>query len=82
MTIKEIVKRWSYSYFDPTPRGGDSMTFRTLTKQIAQLEGKKKQVDIAQISEITKTTLTILANIELSEVEKLLEKYKFGRRVR
>jgi hypothetical protein len=58
------------------------MTPRTLIKQIARLEGKKKQTDIAQISEITKHTLTILANIDIREVDELLQRYKFQRRIR
>jgi hypothetical protein len=58
------------------------MTFHTITKQIACREGKKKQVDIAQISEITKHTLTILAHIDVEEREALLEQYRFERRIR
>lgn len=58
------------------------MTFRTLVKQACRMEGKRKQVDIAQMSESAKSILTILANIEISEVERLLEKYKFNRRIR
>ena len=58
------------------------MTFRTLIKQACRVEGKKKQIDIAQMSEAGKVILTILANIDLLEVDELLQHYKFQRRSR
>jgi DNA-binding Xre family transcriptional regulator len=40
------------------------MTIRTVSMQNAQLEGKKKQTELAQILEMTKHSLTILANVD------------------
>jgi hypothetical protein len=37
------------------------MTFKELVQKTADLEGKQQEVNIAQISEITKILLTILA---------------------
>ncbi len=44
--------------------------------QIAKKEGKKKQVNIAQIKEILKITLQLLAKRKLLEVIRLLKRYK------
>jgi len=37
------------------------ITFKILAERIAQVEGKKKQVNIAQIREVLKATLCLLA---------------------
>jgi hypothetical protein len=52
------------------------MKFAELTEQIAMDEGKKVAVNIAQIKEITKLTLKILADLPLSEVAKLITPHK------
>jgi hypothetical protein len=52
------------------------MTFKDLTESIADREGLKDEVDIAQIKEITKILLTTLANQPFAEVAKLLGKYQ------
>mgnify|MGYP003577346930 CR=1 FL=1 len=52
------------------------MKFTELTEQIAMKEGRKASVNIAQIKEITKLTLDILADLPLHEVAKLLETRK------
>lgn len=52
------------------------MTFQQLTQLIVQLEGKKRNVNIAQVKEITKITLSVLANMPYSEVARLLKKYE------
>lgn len=51
------------------------MTTKELTEHIAANEGLKKQVNIAQIKEITKITLTVLANLPYGETAKLLGSY-------
>lgn len=50
--------------------------FKEIALKIAKKEIGKKQVDIAQISEILKITLNILANdYTLDQVQNLLNKY-------
>ncbi len=56
------------------------MTFKELTEHIAQQEGKAQEVDLAQIKEITKITLTVIANLPHGEAAKLLAKYTGKRR--
>ena len=50
------------------------MLFRSLAQQIAELEGKKEEVNIAQIKEILRCTLDLLAERKVSEVVELLER--------
>ena len=57
------------------------MTICTNINQVVRTEVNKIQVETAQIGEITKLTLTILANLPIDEVTALLEHYKFQRRV-
>jgi hypothetical protein len=45
-------------------------------KEVTLMEGLKKQVSIAQVKEIMKIIFTELAKMELSEVEKILKKYR------
>jgi len=52
------------------------MLFRDLTEEIAYYEGRKREVNIAQINEITRITLTLLADLEPLELFKLLKKYE------
>lgn len=51
-------------------------TFKEIALEVAQHEGKKKQVNIAQINEILKCTLEIIANLEDEELQKLLDEYR------
>jgi hypothetical protein len=51
------------------------MNFEELTEIIATEEGKKRSVNIAQIKEITKITLSVLALIGHEKREKLIAKY-------
>lgn len=46
-----------------------------LAEEIAEKEGKKEEQNIAQIKEILKITLDILAQEDTGEVETLLEKH-------
>jgi len=53
------------------------MTFKSLVEEIADLEGKKVEVNIAQISEITKILIYILydsMSTEPFETLKFIEK--------
>jgi len=52
------------------------MGFKEIALEIAQLEGKKKQVNIAQINEILKCTLEIIAHLSDEELQKLLDEYR------
>ena len=52
------------------------MNFATLTEKITRLEGKKLSVDIAQVKEITKITLAILAGLSVDEFADLLKNKK------
>lgn len=52
------------------------MNFAQLTEKIVKLEGKKSSVDIAQVKEITKITLAILANLSVDEFSDLLKNKK------
>ena len=51
------------------------MTFKQLVLYIAKKEGLKRQVNIAQISEITRHTLIKLAHSKKDEVVALLARY-------
>ena len=56
----------------------EKLTFRTLAREIAEREGKKQEVNIAQISEILRITLTILAEelyVEPLELVAFLKRY-------
>ena len=50
--------------------------FRKLAQAIAKKEGGKKEVNIAQINEILKITLEILAQYPLLDISNLLDKYR------
>lgn len=52
------------------------MNFQQLTNKIVKLEGKKQNVNIAQISEITKITLAILAGLSIEEFSDLMKNKK------
>lgn len=56
--------------------GGYAMNFAQLTEKIVKLEGKKQNVDIAQVKEITKITLSILAGLSVEEFSDLLKNKK------
>lgn len=47
----------------------------TLAKQVACLEGKKVEVNIAQIKEVLRLGLQMLARYKMSEVVALVEKH-------
>lgn len=47
-----------------------------LAEEIAKAEGLKKQVDIAQIKEILRVTLELLASLGQDEVSILLAKHE------
>ena len=49
------------------------INLNTLAKDIAVQEGGKKEISIAQIKEVLKITLDILASQKPSEVLKVLE---------
>lgn len=51
------------------------MNLNELAKEIAMHEGLKKSVNIAQIKEILKITLTELSQMKASEAMRLIEKY-------
>ena len=52
------------------------MNFKDLTEQLAQEEGLREQMSIAQIKEVTRLLLTKLANIPMKDFVQLLNKYK------
>ena len=52
------------------------MNFAQLTEKITKLEGKKVNVNIAQVKEITKITLAILAGLSVEEFSDLLKNKK------
>lgn len=47
-----------------------------LAKKITLIEGKKKQISIAQVKETLKITLRELAKLEMPEIIDLLTRYK------
>lgn len=51
------------------------MTFNKLAQIIAKREGKKQNVNIAQIKEILKITLILQSNMPPKELVSLLSKY-------
>jgi len=53
-----------------------SIEFKKLAKEIAKKEAGKEEVNIAQISEILKITLEILAQYPLLDISNLLDKYR------
>jgi hypothetical protein len=57
--MKRTVRLWLLKLF--TRRRTREMTFKELVMEVADREGKKQEVDIAQIGEITKILLTLLA---------------------
>jgi hypothetical protein len=50
--------------------------FKEIALEIAKHEGKKHQVNIAQINEVLKCTLEIIANMEDEELQQLLDSYR------
>jgi len=52
------------------------MKFSDFTEAIALQEGLKEQVSLAQIKEITKITLKLLALMRYSDVAKLIGRYE------
>ena len=50
-------------------------SFEALAEVIAQREGKKKAVNIAQIKEILKITLVALADLDRGQVNALFDRY-------
>ena len=51
------------------------MNFREFTSKIAKSEGKKKQVSIGNVREVTRLVLTELAGMEAADMAALLKKY-------
>jgi len=66
----------NYNLYSYALKGGDKMTFKELTEVVAEEEGLDEEVNIAQIKEIVRITLTALANAPFSSVAKLLSKYE------
>lgn len=64
---KLIVKR----------REVNNVKFNDIAKVIAQTEGKKTEVNIAQIKEVLKLTLEVIANLDYAEAAELLKKYQY-----
>ena len=54
----------------------EPMTFADLATRVAQQEGKKRSVNIAQISEITKIVLEEIAALKPRERRAFLKKYR------
>ncbi len=52
------------------------MNFKELTEYIAEEEGLKEQVNIAQIKEVTKIVLKVLARMPMARATKLLGRYQ------
>lgn len=52
------------------------MTFKDLTEYIAEEEGLKEQMSIAQIKEVTRIVLSRLAREPFAEVARLLGRYE------
>lgn len=52
----------------------ESMNLNELARKIAQKEGLKKQVNIAQIKEILRITLKLLKEYTLDEIVKLFKR--------
>lgn len=46
------------------------------TQQVAKIEGGKKSVDIAQLSEVTKIILTLLSTLDERTVRRTLRGYR------
>ena len=53
----------------------DSINENWLAEVIADLEGKEVEVNIAQIKEVLRITLELLAQEDLDTIEKTLEKH-------
>ncbi len=54
----------------------ESINENWLADEIAESEGKKVEVNIAQIKEILRITLDILAKEDFHHIEKTLEKHE------
>lgn len=71
----KILKRIYRFFFPLETKGGNGMiNLNKLAKRITLREGKKRQVNIAQVKEILSITLDELSKEKFSEVLKLLEK--------
>lgn len=53
----------------------DSINENWLAEEIADLEGKEVEVNIAQIKEVLRITLELLAKEDFDTVEKTIEKH-------
>ena len=53
------------------------MNFKELTETVAEREGLREALSIAQIKEVTRLVLSELANMPLSDAAKLLGKYEY-----
>jgi hypothetical protein len=53
-----------------------SIQFAKLAQAIAKKESGKEEVNIAQINEILKITLEVLAQYPILDISKLLDNYK------
>ena len=51
------------------------MNMNEFAKKVTLIEGKKRQVSIAQVKEIIKITLTELANLSEDEIMKIIDRY-------
>lgn len=47
-----------------------------MAKRITLKEGKKRQVSIAQVKEVMKLTFEELAELEIEEITKIINRYK------
>lgn len=50
--------------------------FKKLAQEIAKKEAGKEEVNIAQINEVLKATLEVLAQYPLLDISNLLDKYR------
>ena len=53
-----------------------TLEFGKIASEVAKKESGKKQVNIAQINEVLKDTLEILAAADPDELQELLDKYR------
>jgi hypothetical protein len=63
-------------YWYKHPPGGQKMNENQLAIDISKIEGKKVEVNIAQIKEVLKCTLDILSNYPDEEIVKLVKRHK------
>ena len=60
--------------FRPEPKEDETMNLNHMAKKVAKLEGKKREVNIAQIKEVMKHTLNLLAKAKPEEVRLMLKR--------